>query len=160
MPCEHCDLIPFAELTSRWQLAIDTSRQGLHAIHHDSDDILPSFNSFRDTAIVLAEFAAKHPDVLASSTKGEAAVLVALVAIVTVLVSPDFEQLGRSVPALKAMKKITVVAHKMFLPGESPNGTNFGAPAKRVLMRCRFFDEISNLPPATGQFICATRGNS
>lgn len=77
--------------------------------------------------------------------------LVAMVAIVSVLVSPDFEQLGQSTPALKAMKTITLTAHKMHLPGVSPAGTNFGTPEARVMARAAFFDALSSLPPAQGE---------
>jgi hypothetical protein len=51
---------------------------------------------------------------------------------------------------LKAMKTITCTAHKVYLPGQSPAGTNFGNPEKRITMRCKFFDEIASLPPASG----------
>ena len=113
-----------------------------------------SFSGLRDLAVSIASLATRFPDQLASSRTGEPAVLLNMVTVVMGLiiglVSPDFEQAVQSVPALKALKMITLVANKSFIPGESPQGTDFGPPSARIAMRCRFFDTYLNLPAATG----------
>lgn len=140
-------------LTGRWTVLIDVGRQGLFAIQSESEDINHFFTAFREIAISLCRFASKQPDLLANSTRGEAAVLLGLVAMVTVLMSPDFEQLTQSITTLRAMKTLTLIAHKVYLPGSSPQGTNFNSPQLRIAMRCRFFDEISRMPPTAGKAV-------
>ena len=122
----------------------------LHAIQSDPDALIASFASFREIAIALAFASTTQADALSSSAHGEPAVLISLVAVLTVLVSPDYEQLGHSVPVLRALKELTWVAHEKHLPEETPNN-NFGGARRRLEIRCKVFDLIANLPAATGR---------
>ena len=134
-----------------WQIYIDVCRQGLHAIHHDVDDINNSFNALRDLSVSLEALSDAHPGLLASSSRGDAAVSLGMLAFIALSCSPDFEQLAQSSRAIKALRKLTLVAHKSFLPGESPAGVNFGSPERRVQMRLKLLEAMSSLPPATGE---------
>jgi len=135
---------------------LDTARQVLHAVQSDPDALIGSFTAFREVAIALAFVSTTHIDMLSSSMRGEPAALISLVAMLTALVSSDYEQLGHSVPALRALKELTWAAHKKHLPAETP-GSNFGGARKRLEMRCKVFDLIANLPVATGTFCIGLR---
>jgi hypothetical protein len=151
MLCELCRRPSGSFADFRWQIYIDACRQGLQAIHHDVDDINNSFNALREISLTLAAFSDAHPDLLASSNRGDAAVSLGMLTFVALSCSPDFEQLAQSSRSLKALRKLTLVAHRSFLPGESPAGVNFGSPERRVQMRLKFLEAVSNLPPATGE---------
>ena len=131
---------------SSWQLLLDASRQVLYAVQSDPKAVTSSFTTFRDITIALALASTSHSDTLSSSVRGEPAVLVSLVATLTVLVSPDYEQLGHSVPALRALKQLTWVANEKRLPSDNP----YGNARKRLEIRCKVLDLIADLPTATG----------
>ena len=54
-------------------------------------------------------------------------------------------------PSFKLLAKLTRLAYQHNFPGASPDGTNFGDPATRILSRVKLLEILGNMAPAIGR---------
>ena len=137
---------------SLWKMELDVHRQLLHVIQSvDLYDVNDAFIAARDLSSALVQAAEAYPEAFASTSTGNSAALVAFVAIVSQLCSPDFEHVSVTIPAMKMLSQITSITYQLALPGASPGDTNFGDPAKRIEARMNLLRDLGAVPPALGR---------
>jgi hypothetical protein len=83
---------------------------------------------------------------MSTAPNRSSATLLAFVTIVTLLTSPDTEQIATSSQVLLSLARLTEIANPEELSGDkgSPNGLSIQA-------RVRLIEELIELPPATGE---------
>ena len=105
----------------------------------------------RDMSLALLQVVERHPSIMAGSKAGEHACLIAYVACMSGLVTPDFENVVLVNPAISAISKLTLVTHRQPRIRQGQEQPSNGQLPASIVHRVKIMDEISSLPPSAGR---------
>jgi neurofibromin 1 len=146
-------------------MLIDVSRQCLFAFHSgDLDSLDQAADAYRETVLAILRF--ESPDVnplslwlagadsyqvLAEVPNGGPAVLIATVAMMSILIQPDVEQVNHTPAALAALAKLTAIANRSVLIGWQNEEIEVSHQRDALTSQMRMLEDLADLPNATGE---------
>ncbi|EIW67076.1 hypothetical protein TREMEDRAFT_69974 [Tremella mesenterica DSM 1558] len=140
-------------IPSLWGLLIDTSRQHLYTFQAgDPEDVVDAADAVRDVLVALSKVADHMPETLKNAPNAQAAVLTAMVAGLTRLISVDVDRQASLGKAMVALDRLIRLVYNLPSPGVPVGNVNDGLESSRVgADMVALLDAIRALPPAQGR---------